>query len=270
MANNSFTLNAKLRDVKGKGASRRLRHLGEVPAVIYGAKKEPESLVLDHNEVSNALKNEAFYSHILTLLVDAKGKKLEEKVILRDMQRHPFRPLITHMDFQRISATEKLTMNVPLHFVGGEVSPGVKESGGIVSHLLSEVQIKCLPADLPEFIEVSLAHLNLNETVNLADLKLPKGVELVDLAHGENKPVATVYIPRMIEVEEVKPVAAVEGAVEGAEGAAPGAPGAAASAEGAKAAEGGATAAPVAGGAKKEAGPAPRKKEAVNKGGRGK
>lgn len=198
-----YTLTATLRADVGKGASRRLRRADSVPAIVYGL-KEPQSITLIHNQVAKALANEAFYSHILTLDIDNKP----EKVVVKDVQRHPFKPRITHMDFQRISETEKITMHIPLHFLGGEVSPGVKVDGGLISHLLSEIAIRCLPKDLPEYLEVDLSNLKLNEAAHLSNIKLSEGVEIVDLVHGEDRPVATVYIPRAVVEEVAAPVTA--------------------------------------------------------------
>lgn len=198
-----YTLTATNRKDVGKGASRRLRHDDSVPAIVYGI-KEPQAITLIHNQVSKALANEAFYSHILTLDIDNKP----EKVVLKDVQRHPFKPRITHMDFQRISENEKLTMHIPLHFLGGENSPGVKVDGGLISHLMSEIAIRCLPKDLPEYLEIDLSNLHINEAAHLSNIKLPKDVEIVDLIHGEDRPVATVYIPRAIVEETAAPVAA--------------------------------------------------------------
>lgn len=215
-----FKLTATARKDIGKGASRRLRHSGNIPAIVYGAGQEPTTVCLQHNEVQMALANEAFYSHILTLDIDGKT----EKVVLRDLQRHPYLPRLLHLDLQRISATEKLTMRIPLHFLGGAMAPGVKLSGGLISHLMTEVEVRCLPADLPEFIDADLSKLELNQALHLSELPLPKGVEIVDLAHGEDKPVATVYIPRAV-VEETATAAPAEGEAAAAEGAASGAEG---------------------------------------------
>lgn len=218
MTDATFTLTATKRSGVGRGASRRLRYADQVPAIVYGAGKEPQNITINHRSLVRALENEAFYSHILTLELDGKT----EKVVLKDIQRHPYRPSIMHIDLQRVSADEKLTMLIPLHFMGADVAPGVKQDGGVVSHLLSEVEVRCLPADLPEYIEVDIAQLKLNETIHLSGLKLPKGVEIVALAHGEDKPVVTIYIPRAIvePVEEVTPETIVEGAApeEGEEG----------------------------------------------------
>jgi large subunit ribosomal protein L25 len=200
----SFTLNATLRGDLGKGASRRLRHDDKVPGIVYGAGKEPSSIVVEHNPLLRLLQHESFYTRILDLVID--GHK--EQVVLRDLQRHPFKPRILHLDLQRISATEKIAMNIPLHFIGGDVAPGVKVAGGIVSHLMSDVEVRCLPKFLPEFIDVDLSKVELNQTVHLSDLKLDKEVEIVALAHGENKGVATIYIPRAVVEDTAAPVSA--------------------------------------------------------------
>ncbi len=207
----SFELEAQPRQDKGKGASRRLRRADQVPAILYGAGKEPTPLLLDHNKVLVALQNEGFYTHILTLKVGAEA----EKVILKDLQRHAYKPRVLHMDFQRIRADEKLKMHVPLHFIGADQAPGVKE-GGLLSHLLSDVEVSCLPANLPEFIEVDVSNLGLDQLLHLSELKLPAGVELVALSHGRDLPVANLHMPRA-EVEEPAPAAAE--AAAGAEGA---------------------------------------------------
>lgn len=190
----SFELEAQVRQDKGKGASRRLRRAEQVPAILYGASKEATSLVLDHNKVSAALQNEAFYTHILTLKIDNKP----EKVILKDLQRHPYKPHILHLDFLRINANEKLKMHVPLHFIDADKAPGVK-AGGLVSHLISDIEISCLPANLPEFIEVDLSGMALNQLLHLSELKLPKGVETVALSHGHDLPVASIHLPHVEE-----------------------------------------------------------------------
>jgi len=198
----AFELEAQVRQDKGKGASRRLRRAEQVPAIIYGAGKETTPLLLDHNKVIVALQHESFYTHILTLKVDNKA----EKVILKDVQRHAYKPRILHMDFLRIKADAKLKMHVPLHFKGAEEAPGVKE-GGLVSHLLSDIEISCLPANLPEFIEVDISNLALDQLLHLSDIQLPKGVEIVALSHDRDLPIVSIHMPR-VEVEEVAPVAA--------------------------------------------------------------
>ncbi len=185
-----FVLTAEPRTEQGKGASRRLRREGKVPAILYGAGKDPVPLSLNHNELLKQLENEAFYSHILTVELDGKT----EQAVLKDLQRHPAKPFILHLDLMRVSAGEKIRVNVPLHFVGEDVAPGVKIGGGIVTHAVTEVEISCLPKDLPEYIEVDLSTLELGESLHLSDLKLPPGVELVQLLQGEEHDVAVAAI----------------------------------------------------------------------------
>ena len=180
---NLFEVQAELRTDTGKGASRRLRHAGQVPAIMYGAEEEAVSLTLNHNKFIRHLEEDAFYAHILTIAVD--GKK--HQVVLKDLQRHPTSDMkIMHADFLRVSAKVAMTMNVQLHFVGDDVSPGVKD-GGKVSHLISDVEISCLPKDLPEFIEVNTAELELDASIHLSELVLPKGVTLTALAHAQDE-----------------------------------------------------------------------------------
>ncbi len=210
-----FTLSAMMREDHGKGASRRLRRTNRIPGIVYGSKEAPEAIALEHNEVIHQLENEAFYTSIIEL--DFGERK--EQVVLRDLQRHPFKPAILHLDFQRISATEKLLMRIPLHFFGGELAPGVKVYGGVIARLISEVEVRCLPTDLPDFIDVDLSHLGLNHTLRLSDLKLPSGVELIDLVHGKDEAVVTVYVPKEVDEgasEATAPTAAdVAAAAEG-------------------------------------------------------
>jgi len=190
----SFEVNVELREDLGKGASRRLRRLEDkIPGIVYGAGKKPQPLSLSHKEVIKHLENEAFYSHILTL----KAGKKSEKVILKDLQRHPFKPKITHMDFMRISANQKLTTSVPLHFLNEENCPGVKE-GGVINHSYTTVEISCLPKNLPEYIEIDMADAEMDTIVHLSDIKLPKGVEIVELTHGDDhdQAVATIHKAR--------------------------------------------------------------------------
>lgn len=196
-----FKLQARSREVKGKGASRRLRRLAhEVPAIVYGSEKAPQNISLSHKDVAKALENEAFYSHIIGLEVDGKS----EDVILKDVQRHPAKLLILHLDFMRVSKTKKLQTRVPLHFLNEETCVGVKQSGGIVSHSLTELEVQCLPQDLPEYIEVDMAAVDIGDMVHISDLKLPAGVESTDLLHGEEHdlPVATVIKPRAVIEED--------------------------------------------------------------------
>jgi len=185
-------ISADKRTLQGKGASRRLRRSGKVPAVIYGGDAAAQSIEMDHKDLFYNLKHEAFHASILSLSLD--GKK--EQVLLRDVQMHPYKQQVLHVDFQRVDKNKKIHMKVPLHFINAEISPGVKTSGGIVSHILTEVDISCLPGDLPEYISVDLAELTAGHTLHLSDLVLPKGVETVALTKGENLPVATITIPR--------------------------------------------------------------------------
>ncbi len=198
MSKVDFVVTAETRSDMGKGASRRLRREGKIPGVIYGAHKEAVSVLLDHNEMMNHLKHEAFYSHVLSIKLDGKT----EQAVLKDLQRHPAKPILLHADFQRVSATEKLRMHVPLHFVGGDVAPGVKVGGGMIAHNLTEVEVTCLPKDLPEFIEVDLSGMDVGQSLHLSDLKLPKGVELIALVHGSDLPVAAIQASRTAAAEE--------------------------------------------------------------------
>ncbi|MGQ4276212.1 50S ribosomal protein L25/general stress protein Ctc [Pseudidiomarina sp. E22-M8] len=190
MSTIDFTIQAELRQDKGKGASRRLRRAEKLPAILYGANKEAVSLTLDHNKVNNMADFEAFYSHILTLVID--GKK--HQAILKDIQRHPYKPKLTHLDFQRVEKGQKLHTHVPLHFLNETTAKGVKDEGGVVVHHVNDVEITCLPKDLPEYLEVDVANLELGQNLHLTDLQLPKGVELVELTKGEDHDQAVVSI----------------------------------------------------------------------------
>lgn len=204
----NFEIDAVSRVDAGKGASRRLRRQGLVPGIIYGADKAPEMFSVKQNHLAHHLDNEAFYSHILSVKLDGKP----QKVILRDLQRHPAKPIILHVDFQRVSASEKLRMNIPLHFVGEELSPGVK-AGGEVSHHVTEVEVLCLGADLPEYIELDVSGMEIGGMLHLADLTMPKGVELtVPLDEEHNQPVISIHAPRTGEEEEEVSAAPGEGA----------------------------------------------------------
>ena len=183
-----ISIKATKRDVKGTGASRRLRRAGHVPGVVYGGGKDAVNLDLNHKELFLEFRHEAFHSSILNLVVD--GKK--ESVLLRDYQMHPVRNTIQHIDFQRVSATEKIHVKVPLHFINADIAPGVKTGGGIVAHIFTEADVSCLAKDLPEFIEVDLAKLEMGQSVHLSEIKLPKGVEFVQLAHDNDAAVAAI------------------------------------------------------------------------------
>ncbi|PCJ45017.1 MAG: 50S ribosomal protein L25/general stress protein Ctc [Moraxellaceae bacterium] len=192
---NAFTLEAELRNDLGKGSSRRLRRLeGKVPAVLYGTDKEPTSVSLRANELTKALENEAFYSRILTLIVDGT----EEQVVLKDLQRHPAKGFALHADFLRIDTTHKIHMKVPLHFLNEETCVGVKNNGGKANHLMTDVEVICLAKDLPEYLEVDMAAVDVGDVLHLSDIAVPAGVEIIELTHGDdhNHPVATVIQPR--------------------------------------------------------------------------
>jgi large subunit ribosomal protein L25 len=206
------------RTVEGKGASRRLRRAGRVPGILYGATESAQPIELDHNELFYKLKLEAFHASILDMSLD--GKKLQ--VLLRDTQWHPFKQQVAHVDFQRIAPDQKIHMKVPLHFKNAETSPGVKTAGGVVNHVMNEVDIVCLPADLPEFIEVDLANLQAGHSIHVSEVTLPQGVALTNRVKMDDPPVATIIIPKVVVEEEA--VAAAPSAADvptTAQGAAP-------------------------------------------------
>ena len=199
-----FQLNAKARTDVGKGASRRLRRLaGQLPAIVYGGDKAPLMINVPHKDLTKALEDERFYSHIISLVVEGSGT---ESVVLKALQRHPAKPQLLHADFLRVDATHSITMRVPLHFTNAEKSVGVRLGGGSISHAISELEIRCLPKDLPEFIEVDLTDLNLGEIIHISELTLPAGVESVQLSHGADHdlPVVSVLAPRGGADEETK------------------------------------------------------------------
>ena len=213
----SFELAAEFRDVEGKGASRRLRRENKVPAILYGGHREPRALALDHTKLLLMLDNERFYSTIINLKVG----ELNQAAILKDVQRHPAKNAIVHIDLQRVLDDEKIRITIPLHFKGEAAAPGVK-AGGIVSHLRNDVDVSCLPKDLPEFIDVDLSSVEMNQMVYLADLVVPEGVEIPELTHGRNAPVASIHHARAEEVETPGAEAvAAAGAVAAAPAAAP-------------------------------------------------
>ena len=196
-----FEITATSRADLGKGASRRLRRLtGQVPAVVYGGKSEPQSISLMHKDIMHSLENEAFYSHIIKLTVDGKS----QDVILKDVQRHPAKPVLLHLDFQRVSKDQKLTTRVPLHFLNEETCKGVKVQGGQIAHNMSDLEISCLPADLPEYIEVDMTNLEMDQTLHISDLTLPKGVKSIALMHGEDhdQPVCSIHKPKAAVIED--------------------------------------------------------------------
>lgn len=196
--------NAKKRDGQGTGASRRLRRTGRVPGIIYGGTAAAQSIDIDHNELFQLMRKEAFYSSVLTANIDG----VKEICLFRDVQRHPYRPQILHVDFQRIDATHAIHQKVPLHFINADIAPGVKLSGGMVTHVMNEVDVKCLPADLPAFIEVDLKDLVAGHSLHVSQLPLPKGVEVVH--HGEGDPVvATILVKGGAAAEEPEAPAVV-------------------------------------------------------------
>jgi large subunit ribosomal protein L25 len=192
------------REVEGKGASRRLRTSGHVPAIVYGAKQAPQAIQLEHTSLWLASQNEWFYSSILDLAIDGSV----QKVLLRDLQRHPFKQQIMHLDFQRVDENEAIRFNVPLHFLNQEKSPAGKTAGIIVTHELNEIEVQCLPKDLPEFVEIDLSALNVGDIVHLSDLKLPAGVTLPSLKLGKEHDLAVVIAKHA--KEEVEETAAPE------------------------------------------------------------
>lgn len=170
------------RNEQGSGASRRLRRSGQTPAIIYGGEAAPQAITLDHNALFHALKKEAFHSSILDLEIEGKV----QKVLLRDFQMHAYKQLVLHADFQRVDEKQAIHTKVPLHFINAEISPAVKLGGGIINHVINELEVSCLPADLPEFIEVDLSNVEAGATVHLSDIKLPKGV--TPILHGQDNP----------------------------------------------------------------------------------
>ncbi|MBL1433655.1 MAG: 50S ribosomal protein L25/general stress protein Ctc [Gammaproteobacteria bacterium] len=196
-----FKLSLETRADKGKGASRRLRHSDMVPGIVYGDGKDPISVSMAHKDLAYQLNNEAFYSHILDVTIDG-GKA--ENVVLKDLQRHPSKPRLLHFDLMRVNAKEKITMHVPIHVTGEDVAPGVKTQGGSVSHNTIDIEISCLPKDLPEFLTVDISTLNVGEAAHLSDVKVPEGVTVVALTHGaeHDQPVVSIHLPRGAKEED--------------------------------------------------------------------
>jgi len=207
-----IAIKAEPRSVQGTGASRRLRRESKVPGVVYGAGKDAVAIEVDHKELWFKLKTEAFHASILDMELGSE----KSQVLLRDYQMHPFRPLILHVDFQRVAADKKIHMSVPLHFVNAEVSPGVKVAGGLVEHVMKELEISCLPKDLPEFIQVDLANLQAGHSLHLSHLTLPAGVEAI-VPKGEDPTIATIVIPKVMTAEEEAAEAAATAVVSAAD-----------------------------------------------------
>jgi len=238
----SFTFGADTRGMQGKGASRRLRHTGKVPAILYGAKKDAQALVLDQQNLLTMIGDERFYSSIVRLKI---GDSTQEAIV-KDVQMHPAKNLVVHVDLQRVVENEKIRISLPIHFRGASISPGVKSEGGVVSHMRADVEVSCLPKDLPEFLELDMSGMALNDTKFMADIPLPAGVAIPELTQ-RNAPVASIHAPRAEEPEPVAAEAAAAVPAEGAAAAAPGVPGA----PGAAPPAAGAAGAPAAGDAKK-------------------
>jgi large subunit ribosomal protein L25 len=241
----SFTFGADLREMQGKGASRRLRHTGKVPAILYGGHKDAQALILDQQNLLTMIGDERFYSSIVQVKISNGG---QQEAIVKDVQMHPAKNVVVHVDLQRVVENEQIRLKLPIHFKGESISPGVKVQGGVVSHMRADVEVVTLPKDLPEFLELDLSGMSLNDTKFLSDIPLPPGVTIPELSH-RNAPVVSIHSPRAAEPEPVAEAAA------------------AAPAEGAAAA--GAAAAPAAGEAKKgeaaKADAAPAKKEGGKK-----
>ncbi len=193
-----IALKATSRSVQGTGASRRLRRADKVPGIVYGGGKDPTVIELDHNDIYHKLRLEAFHASVLDMDLDGKS----EQVLLRDVQMHAWKQNVLHVDFQRVDPTKKIHMKVPLHFINADIAPGVKQSSGIVSHIINELDIVCLAKDLPEFIEVDLKDLASGHSIHISNLQLPPGVESVALIRKDDQSVATIIIPRAVASEE--------------------------------------------------------------------
>lgn len=204
-----FKLTAHAREERGKNASRRMRAAGQVPGVIYGGGEPPEAVTFEHDSLMHNLENEAFYSHILT--VDVEGTS--QKAILRELQRHPHKPTVLHLDLLRVREDTRINVHVPIHFINEDTCHGVKLDGGVISHNMVELEVSCLPKDLPEFIEVDVQELKLNESIHLSGVQAPEGVTIVELSHGEghDHTVVSIHAKRAEEkLEEVEEADEVE------------------------------------------------------------
>jgi large subunit ribosomal protein L25 len=201
---------AESRNDQGKGASRRLRHAGKVPGILYGGKGEPSNITLNQLKLLTVIDNEKFYSSIINLKLDGK----DQQAIIKDVQLHPAKNAVLHVDLQRVLADQPIRIHIPLHFLNAATSPGVKVQGGQVSHLKSDLEISCLPKDLPEAIEVDMGAMNLNETIFLKDIKLPAGVTVPELSKGRDIPVVSIHAPRAEEPEAVVAEAAAAPAAD--------------------------------------------------------
>jgi large subunit ribosomal protein L25 len=206
----SISLNATLREDQGKGASRRLRHAKQLPAIVYGGGKNPVSISLFQKDIQHKLPDESFYSQVLSLNIDDKA----EDVLIRDIQHHPYKMEVMHMDFVRVDANKVVHIHSQLHFIGEDVAPGVKSEDGVISHVLIEVELECLPKNIPDHIEVDLSEMHVGDVIHLSDLKMPEGVEVLALKHGEDNDsvVASMHVRKVaVEEEDEVPEAAEEG-----------------------------------------------------------
>lgn len=208
----SFELSAEFRDDQGKGASRRLRRAGRVPAILYGGRRDPRALSLSHEKLMTLVENEKFYSSIINLKVG----ELTQAAVVKDLQMHPAEPRVLHVDLQRVLENEKIRLRLPIHVKGATTNPGVKNQGGQVSHRIADTEVQCLPKDLPEYLEIDMSDMTINQSKFLSDIPLPPGVTLTALAQGKNPVVVSIHAPRAEE-----PEAAAEAATEGAVAAAP-------------------------------------------------
>ena len=213
----AFELSAEPRNDQGKGASRRLRHSGKVPAILYGAHVEPTRLALEHHKLLALVADEKFYSSIISIRVGEQ----QQPAVVKDVQMHPARNAVLHVDLQRVLENEKIRLYVPIHFKGEAASPGVKTQGGVVSHHMADLEVVCLPKDLPEYIELDLSGMNLNDSLYVSDIKVGPGVTVSALAHGANPPVVSIHAPRVAEPEPTAEAEAAPAAAEGAVAAAP-------------------------------------------------
>jgi large subunit ribosomal protein L25 len=207
----AFELDAEFRDAEGKGASRRLRRANKVPAILYGGHREPRALALDHTKLLLMLEHERFYSTIINLKVG----DVSQAAVLKDVQRHPARNAVLHVDLQRVLENETIRVTIPLHFKGAGAAPGVKK-GGVVSHLRNDIEVSCLPKDLPEFLEVDVSGMDINDLLHLSDIKLPAGVEILELSHGRDAPIVSVHHARAEEIDQPTEEAAAAAAVTAA------------------------------------------------------
>lgn len=205
----SFVVLAESRTHQGRGASRRLRRAGKVPGILYGGENAPENIAVNLNELRKHLSTEAFYSHVLTIECGDQ----RQRAVLKSLQRHPVHAEnILHLDLQRVRDDQKLRMHVPIHFKGADIAPGIKTGRGVLEHHLIQIEVECLPADLPEYLEIDISALQVGESVHLSDLALPENVDSVELKHGNDLPIAAIHLPRAaIETEEEQPEEGIDG-----------------------------------------------------------